>query len=61
MGFRTELELKAEYDYLFGSRTVTSENANGLVITSSSTGNLQEAKVGINYRFNWPTLPAAFH
>jgi outer membrane immunogenic protein len=53
--FAPNWSLKAEYDYVFGSRSVTSTNANGLVITSSSTGNLQDAKVGVNYRFNWPS------
>jgi outer membrane immunogenic protein len=59
--FAPHWSLKAEYDYLFGSRTISSENANGVVVTTSSTEHLQIAKVGVNYLFNWPALPAAFH
>ena len=61
-GFARNWTLKAEYNYLSGSRTVSNENVNnGLVTTHSSTGNLQVAKVGVNYLFNWPLLPGAFH
>jgi outer membrane immunogenic protein len=59
--FAPNWSLKAEYDYLFANQTNSSENANGLVVTTSGTSHLQIAKVGVNYLFNWPILPAAFH
>jgi outer membrane immunogenic protein len=61
-GFWKNWTLKAEYNYLGGTHTVSTENeSTGFVTTRTSTGNIQVAKVGVNYLFNWPTLPTAFH